>query len=236
MIRWLRDITLEDSHLFGGKTSALGELKAEGFNVANGFGMTEVLDVPNIEDYYEYLGGKVAVRSSSVAEDGTKNSFAGQYDTFLNQIGLDKVETAAINCFASLDNPRAIEYRKERGVGEDRMSVLVQRMVEPRASGVMFTYDTITDSNDCVLIEAVEGLGDKLVSGQVIPESYTVDKGSLYPEFDPDADSILSFSDVERLTCEAMDIEEYFNRPQDIEFVIDFDDDIWICQSRPVVI
>jgi pyruvate,water dikinase len=100
----------------------------------------------------------------------------------------------------------------------------------------MFTYDTITDDDGVVLIEVIAGLGEDLVSGRVIPESFEVDKASLYPRDDPDGDSILSFYDVESLAVVAMEIETYLGAPQDIEYAIDFNDKIWICQSRPVVL
>ncbi len=241
MIKWLRDITFEDKNLVGGKAAGLGELMAEDFNVPNGFVVTDIEDIAGLTSaveiaYDELGGGRVAVRSSSIAEDGDKYSFAGQYDTFLNQIGADKVETAIIDCFFSINNPRAVEYREMCGIKEDKMSVLVQKMIDPRAAGVMFTYDTITDDDNVVLIEVVEGLGEDLVSGRVIPESYTVDKTTYEPDSNPDIGSILSLEDVDFLADEAMHIEDHFGKPQDIEFAIDYDDGIWICQSRPVVI
>ena len=239
MIKWLKDIDLDNASEVGGKAAGLGELMKEDFNVPNGFVVTDIEDIAGltsaVESAYDELGGgRVAVRSSSIAEDGDKYSFAGQYDTFLNKIGADSVETAIIDCFFSINNPRAIEYREMCGIKEDKMSVLVQRMIDPRAAGVMFTYDTITDDDQFVLIEVVEGLGEDLVAGKVIPESYTVDKTTYIP--DPNPGSILSLEDVEFLADEAMHIEDHFGKPQDIEFAIDYDDGIWICQSRPVVI
>ena len=113
MIKWLRNITLEDAPVVGGKAASLGELMSEGFNVPDGFVVTSEVDViHDVEEAYYDLGNSVAVRSSSIAEDGKRYSFAGQYDTFLNCEGEDKVETAILNCFESINNPRAIEYRK----------------------------------------------------------------------------------------------------------------------------
>jgi len=130
-----------------------------------------------IEDAYAKLGGFVAVRSSATAEDLAEASFAGQQRTFLNVEGEDEVVRAVQGCWASLFESRAIFYRSNQEL--DHLSVgiavPVQKMVQSEASGVLFTVEPVTNE-DNVVIEAVYGLGEAVVSGEVTPDMYTVDK------------------------------------------------------------
>ena len=130
-----------------------------------------------IEDAYAKLGGFVAVRSSATAEDLAEASFAGQQRTFLNVEGEDEVVRAVQGCWASLFESRAIFYRSNQGL--DHLSVgiavPVQKMVQSEASGVLFTLEPVS-YEDNVVIEAVYGLGEAVVSGEVTPDMYTVDK------------------------------------------------------------
>ena len=135
-----------------------------------------------IKEAYEKLGrGAVAVRSSATAEDLPEASFAGQQSTFLNVVGGDNVVLAVQACWASLFEGRAIFYRVEAGydhllVG---LAVPVQRMVQSEKSGVMFTVEPVTSDASKIIIEAVYGLGEGIVSGEISPDLYMVDKESL---------------------------------------------------------
>jgi pyruvate,water dikinase len=131
---------------------------------------------------YRELGeGPVAVRSSATAEDLAEASFAGQQSTFLNVIGEENVVAAVRACWASLFEARAIFYREHSGF--DHLSVgiavPVQKMIQSQRSGVMFTLEPVEGARDKIVIEAIYGLGEAIVSGAVTPDLYIVDKASL---------------------------------------------------------
>jgi len=131
--------------------------------------------------YRQMDGGLVAVRSSATAEDLPEASFAGQQRTFLNVVGENEVIAAVQGCWASLFEPRAIFYRSHQGFDHFTVGIAVpvQRMVQSEASGVLFTLDPITSDRGKVVIEAVYGLGEAIVSGEVTPDLYVVDKEGL---------------------------------------------------------
>ena len=120
----------------------------------------------------------VAVRSSATAEDSPEASFAGLQDTYLGVGGLDAVLDRVRACWASLYNDESVAYRRRLGLPEDGLSmgVVVQRMLSPRAAGVMFTRSPVTGDRSVVAIEATWGLGSALVAGEVTPDSFTVSK------------------------------------------------------------
>ena len=135
-----------------------------------------------IEQAYKRLGGgPVAVRSSATAEDLPEASFAGQQRTFLNVRGEKEVVRAVQECWSSLFEPRAIFYRAQYGFEHLKVGIAVpvQRMVQAEVSGVMFTVEPVTSDRSKVIIEAVFGLGEAIVSGEVTPDLYAIDKASL---------------------------------------------------------
>ena len=123
----------------------------------------------------------VAVRSSAVDEDSGAASFAGQHDTYLNVVGDEAVADAVARCWASISNPHALEYRRQRGLPVDslRIAVLVQQMIPADVSAVVFGVNPVTGSRDEVTINASWGLGESVVGGTVTPDSYVVRKGDL---------------------------------------------------------
>ena len=131
-----------------------------------------------IREAYGKMGGLVAVRSSATAEDLPEASFAGQHRTFLNVRGEEEVIVAVQGCWASLFEPRAIFYRHEQGLDHLKVGIAVpvQRMVQSEAAGVMFTVEPLTN-DDRITIEAVYGLGEAIVSGEMTPDLYLVNKG-----------------------------------------------------------
>lgn len=136
----------------------------------------------DIRDAYAELGeGPVAVRSSATAEDLPEASFAGQQSTYLNVVGADNVVKAVQACWASLFEGRAIFYRADAGYDHLQvgLAVPVQRMVQSELSGVMFTVEPVSSDDSKITIEAVHGLGEAIVSGEVSPDLYIVDKTSL---------------------------------------------------------
>ena len=182
---------------------------------------------------YERLGeGAVAVRSSATAEDLADASFAGQHDTFLNVTGSDALLDAVRSCWASLWTPRAVDYRARLGWNDAglALAVVVQTMVAADWAGVLFTVDPVTGANDRILIEAVAGLGESLVSGQASGERQILDKVNLrrVEGQDPLPDGVAS--ELGRL---ATTIEAGFGGPQDIEWAY-ADRRTFILQARPV--
>lgn len=119
------------------------------------------------------LGERLVVRSSAIEEDGAEHSFAGQFASLLNLRPGDPVEAAVKECWASLFSLQAVAYRKARGVrGEPGMGVVVQRLVDARCAGVVFTMNPVDGSFGEVVVEAVWGQGEALVSGAVAPDRY----------------------------------------------------------------
>lgn len=135
-----------------------------------------------IKKAYREMGqGLVAVRSSATAEDLPEASFAGQQATFLNIEGEDDVVDAVQRCWASLFGARAIFYRQENGFDHFKVGIAVpvQKMVQSEAAGVMFTVEPTTSDKSKIVVEAVLGLGEMIVSGDVTPDHYVVAKDSL---------------------------------------------------------
>ena len=120
----------------------------------------------------------VAVRSSATMEDSATASFAGLQDTYLAVRGPSAVLDAVRRCWASMYNDESVAYRRRLGLPEDglAMGVVIQRMIRPRAAGVMFTRSPITGDRSVVAIEGTWGLGSALVSGEVNPDGFTVSK------------------------------------------------------------
>lgn len=131
--------------------------------------------------YLKLGGGLVAVRSSATAEDLPEASFAGQQRTFLNIQGEDEVVTAIQGCWSSLFEPRAIFYRQQNGFDHFKVGIAVpvQKMIQSEASGVMFTVEPLSNDTTKILIEAIFGLGEAIVSGDVTPDQYLVDKNGI---------------------------------------------------------
>jgi Phosphoenolpyruvate synthase/pyruvate phosphate dikinase len=199
-----------------------------------------------------------AVRSSATAEDLPHASFAGQQDSYLNIIGLAAILQHVRQCWASLFTDRAVIYRMRNGFDHRRVQicVIVQQMVFPHASGVMFTADPVTLSRTVASIDAVYGLGEALVSGLVSADGYKVRGGEIVEKriaaktsavhrrmeggtemkpVDPGLQSaqVLTDEQILRLAGIGRRIEAHFGQPQDIEWCLDRDE-FYIVQSRPV--
>ena len=119
----------------------------------------------------------VAVRSSATVEDGASAAWAGQLDTFLNTTASDLLQNVR-QCWASLFTPRAMFYRAEQGLTAKHVSVavVVQKMIQSEVSGVAFSVHPVTEDPNQIIIEAVWGLGEALVSGELTPDGYVVHK------------------------------------------------------------
>lgn len=187
-----------------------------------------------IQSAYADMGGNVsvAVRSSATAEDLPAASFAGQQDTFLNVSGFEAVKKAVNNCFASLYNERAISYRAKNKFDESevQMAVVVQKMVNAKAAGVMFTADPMTSDRFTVVIEAVEGLGEDLVSGRKTPITWTIKDGIKQKS---GGNPCLTEAQITALVNIGKEIEREYGCPQDIEWCFD-GGQFHIVQSRAI--
>jgi pyruvate,water dikinase len=211
-----------------------------------------------IKNAYEEMNRKlntkdvfVAVRSSATAEDLADASFAGQQETFLNVRGVKSVLQNTVKCWSSLFTPRAIFYRNEKGFAHEKVfiSVGVQKMVNSRAAGVIFTLNPVTGDTKQIVIEGNYGLGESVVSGSVTPDDFVVDKVSLriterrlakkniqyvrdlktgrtvHEEVPEEKQQLPCITDEEivRLAELAKRIEQHYGKPQDIEWAIDQD-------------
>jgi pyruvate,water dikinase len=207
----------------------------------------------------------VAVRSSATAEDLPTVSFAGQQDTYLWIQGANQVITKVQNCWASLYTPRAIAYRNKNDFPHDKVliSVGVQKMVNSKAAGVMFTLNPTDGDISRVVIEGSWGLGETVVSGSVNPDKFVVDKVMLeinertistkHIECVYDLEKgetvnadvaderqctcCLADDEIKALVRAAKHIENHYGRPMDIEWAIDkdisFPENMFIVQARP---
>jgi pyruvate,water dikinase len=182
------------------------------------------------------VGVAYAVRSSATAEDLPTASFAGQHDSYLNVVGPAAILEHVSRCWASLFTERAVTYRLRNGFDHRkvRMAVVVQQMVVPQASGVLFTADPITSNRKVASVEACPGLGEALVAGTVNPEVYQVRHGEIVAkELVGEEEPALTDAQVVRLAQLGRQIEAHFGRPQDIEWCL-ADDGFSIVQSRPI--
>ncbi|MBI2958539.1 MAG: phosphoenolpyruvate synthase [Chloroflexi bacterium] len=215
--------------------------------------------------YRKLGGGRVAVRSSATAEDLPDASFAGQQRTYLNVSGEEEVLTALQGCWASLFEARAIFYRIQHGFDHFKVNIAVpvQKMVQSDVSGVMFTLDPLTNDRSKIIIEAVYGLGESIVSGEITPDLYVVNSENMtiadrqvHPQewhlianpdrrdgadpnikvplpFTKQSSAKLSDGDIIALAREAKKIENHYQFPQDIEWARQ-GRNLFILQSRPV--
>ncbi len=204
----------------------------------------------------------VAVRSSATSEDTAAASFAGMNESFLNVRGPDDLLDAVLRCWSSLFGARTLYYRAMRGyeLADIDIAVVVQRQIESFRSGVMFTVDPSTSRNDDLVIEASVGLGEAVVSGQVTPDHFVVDKdhhrilrreihdkelaieyaaaggGTVTRELigDEAGEPALSDENILQIADFGARIEEHYGTPQDIEWAYDEYGSPWILQSRPI--
>jgi rifampicin phosphotransferase len=215
---------------------AIGALSADVRRAVEGIAIPDDLAAA-ITDRLGGLGeaAAYAVRSSATAEDLPTASFAGQKDTYLDVVGAAAILRHISRCWASLFTERAVTYRLRNGVDGRgvQMAVLVQRMVAPRAAGVMFTADPVTSNRRVASVEAVVGLGERLVSGMVNADVYEVRDGEVATRVEHDAEPVLSDAQVVRLVQLGRRIEAHFGHPQDIEWCLT-GDDFQIVQSRPI--
>jgi phosphohistidine swiveling domain-containing protein len=224
----------------GGKAEGLARILRVGLPVPDGFvivGATPKSLPDDLERAYRNIGGgRVAVRSSASDEDGTDVSFAGQHSTVLDVEGVPAVRDAIVHCLRSLESERVQAYRKmHNNRSNGAMSVVVQRMVDARCAGVIFTADPITARRDRMVVDAIAGLANQLVGGSVTPDHFTLTRdGSLVKSELSGRDSSLQHDELGALASAAVRVEQEFERPVDCEWAIDHSGDIVWLQARPI--
>lgn len=223
----------------GGKAKGLTELMHLGLNVPDGFVVTGASKghLPSeLPEFYKLLKNQtVAVRSSAMGEDAADASFAGQYDTLLNVDGLTALESAIESCLGSLSSQRAGAYRADQAKAEDSMAVVVQEMVDARAAGVLFTANPVSGRRDSMVIDAVLGLGEALVSGVKTPDHYEVSPtGELLGVKLVGNKAILSDEEISQLVKESLKAAKAAGMPLDLEWAIGHDGQIYWLQARPI--
>ncbi len=213
---------------------------------------TEMLNMEDSEDM-----PFVAVRSSATTEDLADASFAGQQESFLGVRGHNLIQKIK-ECFASLFTARAVYYRTKKNFEHDKsyLGVVVQKMINSEKSGVIFSRNPMRDDKT-IVIEAVFGLGEGIVSGRISPDHYIVDRDNKILETniaekkifmirkkdgeiavsslsaEKSNEQVLSNYEIKRLAYFAMQLEEHYKKPQDIEFALE-KGNIYIVQSRPI--
>jgi len=232
----LKEIPAEKLPVVGGKARGLARMADAGFDVPEAYVVTDIKkDDTFLEavDAYHKLGFRVvSVRSSASLEDGDDYSAAGQYSTCLNVEGDEALLEAMKECCRSIDNHTACDYsRKFLGGEKGQMNIVVQRMIDPRCAGVIFTKAPMRPGYS--LVEAVPGLGENLVSGKVSAQQYRVN--GTHIEAMPD-NPYLSREEAVSLSAEGKRIEELFGTAMDLEWAIDRDGKVWWLQARPITV
>jgi hypothetical protein len=248
-----------DSRLAGAKASKEAELLQAGFPVPGGFVLTTaafdhflaengldqdsepemVAEAQVPADVLDALHAgtaatgdvPLAVRSSAVAEDMPGASFAGQYETILNVNGQDELEMAVRRCWLSVFNEHVVAYRKQKGLEAGPMAVLIQQMVPAEAAGVAFTANPVSGDRNEVVISAVRGLGDRLVSGEASPDEWIVRDG--HAKRQKNLEGAINAEQALAIAKMSRRVEAHFGLPQDIEWAI-ADGQLYLLQTRPI--
>jgi pyruvate, water dikinase len=265
ILKFLENLNIEETE----------KLQEASKNIQNLINATEIPEEikEEIIDSYELLGANnsahdlinakevfVAVRSSATAEDLPEASFAGQQATFLNVKGKNDVVNAVRSCWASLFTARAIYYREKNNFDHSKVyiSAIVQEMVDSEKAGIMFTVNPSTNKGDEIVIEAVYGLGEMIVGGNVNPNFYLIDKNTFEikkievkkqdiglfrnsegknekQKINPTMQEkqVLDQKEIRELARYGKILENHYKKPQDIEWAIN-KEKIYIVQTRAV--
>lgn len=255
----ISELLIQLSHITLRERDKIGELSSEIRSIIEAIAIPAEIQEEITRELLQFSKRTAfAVRSSATAEDLPAASFAGQQDTYLNIIGTDSILKHISKCWASLFTERAIVYRLQNGFDHRKvyMSVIIQKMIFPQVSGILFTADPVTSNRKMLSIDASFGLGEALVSGLVNADNYKVrdgvivDKkvstkkqavysikngGTKEEEIVPEKQNKQALTDAEILRLEHMGrkIEAHFGKPQDIEWCL-MNDEFYFVQSRPI--
>ncbi len=237
-----------DASKVGQKAATLSQLKQCGYPVPMGWVLPPGDDAESLINFLQPSSeAPLVVRSSAVGEDSEQASAAGQYETVLNVTNREQLRQAIARCQASYDRPSAVQYRKQRGLPEDAMAVLIQKQVEGVFSGVAFSRDPVIQQGNAVVIEALPGEAKQIVSGQVTPEQYRVflaeqvsvseQSSWILPEglkLEIEGEGDVPLRLIKQVAFLTRHLEsQYHGIPQDIEWSYD-GQTLWLLQSRPI--
>ena len=254
----LDDPACADPSLAGTKAATLASLVAAGFPVPEGIVLTTeafhplggepeagrvTSDRAHLPERVErailqvadrFGNALLAVRSSGVAEDLEDASFAGQYDSVLGVRGPEKLVEAVERCWASASRGSVLAYREQAGLERSAapLAVLIQRLVEAETAGVAFTADPVSGDRSTTVIEAVRGLSDRALAGEVTPERWTV-TGDGTPHRQGVGTGVLDPTRVQEIARLARRVGAHLGRPQDVEWAA-AQDRVWVVQARPI--
>jgi phosphoenolpyruvate synthase/pyruvate phosphate dikinase len=240
----LREISPGEASIYGGKAAGLARLMAEGAHVPEGFATAAATTLPAAwaaeyrEEFLRRSGellksASLAVRSSALAEDSPERSFAGLFETLLGvKSPIEAIEAAGCS-IASGASARVLAYAKSEAPLP--VGVVVQSMVPASAAGVCFTLDP-AGKDAALMVEAVAGMGDDLVSGRAAPERWRCYLSGLGDwQCHPDGHaSVLGVGQVAEIARQAKAFGKAFGRPLDLEWAIDRDGSLWWLQARPI--
>lgn len=252
----LRDAAAEQT--YGGKAASLAKAIGAGLPVPDGFAISwDHDDDTSIADAFHRCGQRVAMRSSAIGEDSLEASFAGQHVTVLNVTNVAMLREAVQTIRDSARTESALAYRAKMGVtGDPRIGIVMMRMIDADAAGVLFTRNPMNGANERV-IESAWGLGEAVVAGLVTPDRFrvtttgdiverTAGRKDVEVKFAPDGGTLeraVAEEDIQRLSLTdpqllalhrlAADVERYFGAPQDLEFAIE-NGELFLLQSRPI--
>lgn len=248
----------EREETFGGKAAALARAMRAGLPVPDGFAISwDHADTASILEAFHRAGQRVALRSSAVGEDSAGASFAGQHLTVLNITSETMLLEAVQSIRSSARTPGALAYRRRMGIeGHPRVAMVMMRMIDAEAAGVLFTRHPVTGANERV-IESAWGLGEAVVSGLVTPDRFRVgidgeilertagrkdfvvryakEGGTIERPVAEEEQRRLSLSDQQLLALHrlAAQCESHFGAAQDLEFAFE-NGALYLLQSRPV--
>jgi phosphohistidine swiveling domain-containing protein len=223
----------------GGKAMGLSRLATMGFDIPPALVLTHLNGQSLTDDFLasvtDRLGtGPLAVRSSAEGEDGAYASYAGQFDTVLNVVGPKALREAIALCLASavkVSSSYATDQRQP--VGD--MAIVVQHMVQPKWAGVIFTADPVSHRRDCIIVDAVRGLGEQLVSGEAQPDHFVLDgEAKITHRLVAARPTEMPDEIVTALAVAAAKAAHGQQHPLDLEWAIDAEDKIWWLQARPI--
>jgi rifampicin phosphotransferase len=236
----LDDEISQDPSLTGGKSAALARGRIAGLSTLPGVVLTtafcdavdagaEVASHPAVKEAFDLAGGdrqSLVARSSSVVEDMAESSMAGQFESIIGIEGFDAFVTAV---------SAVIDSRERADAMDHPIAVLVQPLIEPRFGGVMFGCDPVSGRSDRRVVSAVEGGPEPLVSGEVDGSRFLLDAGSSKVlEFSANDGPRLPQPDLRRLVALSAQVAKVYGSPQDVEWAIATDKELWLLQSRPV--
>jgi len=230
---------------FGGKALGLARLGREGYRTPEGFAVAAGIEPPNrwpaearaaLERRCAELlaGGPIAVRSSALGEDSERRSFAGLFETSLNVRDVPSAMAATTRTIASGASERVRTY--SGGKGAVPVGVIFQRMIAPRAAGVLFTRDPLGRDPGSVL-EAVAGLGESLVSGRAAPERWRIYRtgfGTIESRREPGPTTVVSETEARALAAAGKLLAERWKLDLDLEWALGPDRTVWWLQARPI--